>query len=77
VEIISSIRGKMMLEIKKEYIVDEQNRKKAVLLDIEVFEKIEEIMESFGLGKYMEEVEEEEVFNLEDAKEYYSRLKDS
>ncbi len=67
----------MMLEIKKEYIVDEQNRKKAVLLDIEVFEKIEEIMESFGLGKYMEEVEEEEVFNLEDAKEYYSRLKDS
>ncbi|HDG97408.1 MAG TPA: hypothetical protein ENG73_04465 [Desulfobacterales bacterium] len=66
-----------MLEIKKEYIVDEQNRKKAVLLDIEVFEKIEEIMESFGLGKYMEEVEEEEVFNLEDAKEYYSRLKDS
>ncbi len=64
-----------MLEIKKEYIVDEENRKKAVLLDIEVFEKIEEIMESFGLGKYMEELEE--VLNLKDAKEYYTRLKGS
>jgi hypothetical protein len=29
----------MMVEIKRQYIVDEQNRKKAVLLDIEVFEK--------------------------------------
>ena len=67
----------MMLKIKKEYIVDEQNRKKAVLLDIEVFEKIEEIMESFGLGKYMEEAEEDETLSLEEAKEYYSRLKDS
>jgi len=66
---------KLMLEIKKEYIVDEENRKKAVLLDIEVFEKIEEIMESFGLGKYMEELEE--VLNLKDAKEYYTRLKGS
>ena len=64
-----------MQEIKKEYIVDEENRKKAVLLDIEVFEKIEEIMESFGLGKYMEELEE--VLNLKDAKEYYTRLKGS
>jgi hypothetical protein len=31
-------------------------------------------MESFGLGKYMEEVEEEESLSLEDAKQYYSRL---
>ena len=64
-----------MREIKKEYVVTDDNRKKAVLIDIETFEKIEEILENFGLGKYMEEVEDEEVLSSDAAKKYYDALK--
>jgi len=61
-----------MLKIKKEYIITDDNKKKAVLIDIETFKKIEEILEDYGLGKYMEEVEQEETLSIEDAKEYYA-----
>jgi len=64
-----------MLDIKKEYIVTDDNKKKAVLIDIETFEKIEEILESYGLGKYMEEIEDEEVLSIGDARAYYDTLK--
>lgn len=63
-----------MLDIKKEYIVGEDNKKRAVLIDVETFEKIEEILESYGLGKYMEEVEGEEALGVEEAKAYYRSL---
>ena len=49
--------------------------KKAVLIDIETFEKVEELLENYGLGKYMEEVENEEVLTIHDAKSYYNELK--
>ncbi len=64
-----------MLKIKKEYVVTDDNKKKAVLVDIKTFEKIEEILESFGLGKYMEEIEDEEILSVHDAKKHYSTLK--
>ncbi len=64
-----------MLKIKKEYIITDDNQKKAVLIDIETFKKIEEILEDYGLGKYMKEVEEEETLSIEDAKKYYHTLK--
>ena len=64
-----------MLNIKKEYIVNDENKKKSVLIDIETFEKIEDILESYGLSKYMEEVEDEEVLSLNEAKSYYNTLK--
>jgi len=64
-----------MREIKKEYVVTDDNRKRAVLIDIETFEKIEEILESFGLGRYMEEVETEEALSSDIARKYYNTLK--
>ncbi len=64
-----------MLELKKEYVVADNNRKRAVLIDIETFEKVEEILESFGLGKYMEEIEDDEVLSLDHARRYYNTLK--
>ena len=64
-----------MLNIKKEYVVTDDNKKKAVLIDIGTFEKIEEILDSYGLGKYMEEIEDEEVLSLNDAKSHYVNLK--
>jgi RelB Antitoxin alpha helical domain len=42
-----------MGEVKKRYIVDEQNRRIAVQIDIETFEKIEEILENYALVQLM------------------------
>ena len=66
-----------MLRINKEYIVAGDNKRKAVLIDIETFEKIEEILESYGLGKYMEEVDEEDALSISEAKAYYATLEKS
>ena len=64
-----------MFEIKKEYVITDDNKKRAVLIDVETFEKIEEILESYGQGKYMEEIEGEEILSLRDARSYYGTLK--
>ncbi|WP_373526912.1 hypothetical protein [Nostoc sp.] len=49
-----------MLELHKSYVIDENKRPIAVQIPIAEFEKIEEILENYGLVKFMEEVEEEE-----------------
>jgi hypothetical protein len=64
-----------MLAIKKQYIVTDDNKKRAVLIDIDTFNKMEEIIENYGLAKYMGEVKDEENLSLGDAKQYYSTLK--
>ncbi len=63
-----------MLKIKRKYLVDENNKKLAVEIDIKTFSKIEEILENYGLYKFMKETDEEESLDLEEAKKYYSRL---
>jgi hypothetical protein len=60
--------------IKKQYIVDENNKKVGVQLDLKTFEKIEEVMENYALFQMMKENGDEEVLDLEKAKEYYSKL---
>jgi hypothetical protein len=64
-----------MLAIKKEFIVTNDNKKRAVLIDIDTFNKMEEIIENYGLAKYMAEVQNEKDLSLSDAKQYYSTLK--
>jgi hypothetical protein len=44
-----------MLNIRKKYIVDENNNKIAVQLDLDTFEKIEELLEQHSLKKELEE----------------------
>ena len=63
-----------MKTIEKKYIVDEQNRKVAVQLDIETFEKIEEVLENYPLVQLMKENEEDERLSLKEAKAYYKKL---
>ena len=64
-----------MLAIKKEYIVTASKKKKAVLIDIDTFNKMEELLENYGLGKYMDEVKSEETLSLKDAKKHYFAMK--
>lgn len=49
-----------MLEIHKNYILDENQRPIAVQVPIAEFERIEEILENVGLAKLMEETGDEE-----------------
>lgn len=63
-----------MGEVKKKYIVDEQNRRVAVQIDIETFEKIEEILENYALVQLMKENEEDETLDPKQAKAYYQTL---
>jgi hypothetical protein len=63
-----------MESINKRYIVDEQNKKIAVQIPIDTFEKIEEILENHALVQLMKQNENEEVFGVREAKTYYDQL---
>ena len=63
-----------MDEIEKKYILNEQNKKVAVQIDIDTFEKIENILEDHGLFKLMQEDSKKEYLNLNEAKEFYKGL---
>ena len=63
-----------MNTIQKQYIIDEQNRKIAVQIPIQTFEKLEEILENYALVQLMEENQDEDTLNVQDAKSYYDQL---
>jgi len=58
-----------MLEIQKNYVVDENQN------PIAEFEKIEEILEDYFLGKMMEDEEDAEILSKSEAIKYYQGLK--
>lgn len=60
--------------IKKKYIVDENNNKVAVQLDMATYEKLEEVLENYALIQLMKENENEEKLEIREAKEYYKQL---
>lgn len=61
------------MEIKRQYIVNENNQKVAIQIDIATFEKIEAVLENFGLVQLME-ADDSEILSLEDAQQYYATL---
>jgi hypothetical protein len=61
--------------INPNYIVDNQNHKIAVQLDIATYNQITETLENFALYKLMEENNDNETLSLKDAREYYKSLK--
>ena len=63
-----------METIDKKFIVDEDNKKIAVQIPIETFEKIEEVLENYALFQMIKESEGEETLELTEAKAYYDRL---
>jgi hypothetical protein len=56
-----------MLEIHKNYVLDENQKPIAVQIPIAEFEKIEEILEDYALVKLMKEVEGETPLSLDEA----------
>ena len=60
--------------IDRQYIVDENNRKVAVQVPIEIFEKMEELLEDYALVELMKENEGEETLSINEAKAFYEQL---
>jgi uncharacterized protein with ACT and thioredoxin-like domain len=64
----------MATGINRQYIVTDDGRKIRVVLDIETFEKIEDLLENCGLAQYMDEVEKEETLSVNEARQYYAQM---
>ncbi len=62
-----------MLNITEKYIVDKKNKKVAVQIPIETFEKIEEVLEDYALGQYILETNDEKPLTIKEAKKYYGK----
>ena len=62
--------------INPNYIVDNDNHKIAVQIDIATYNKITETLEDFALFKLMEDNKDDDTLSLNDAREYYKALKE-
>jgi len=56
------------MKLAKSYIVDDEGKPKAVVIDYEQFQRMESVLIDYGLGKAMEEVEHDEEVDLDEAK---------
>ena len=63
-----------MTDIPRKYIKDERDRTVAVQLDIDTFEKIEELLENYGLVELMKQTEGTEKHTAAEAKAFYRNL---
>ena len=65
-----------MLEIHKHYVLDETQNPIAVQIPLPEFERIEEVIENYGLAQLIDETQDEERLIGEDAYNRYRALKD-
>jgi hypothetical protein len=60
------------MEIAKSYITDEKGSVKSVVIDFDVFKRIEEALLDQGLAEAMEEVKDESEISAEEMKRILS-----
>jgi len=65
---------KIMLNIHKNIVLDENQNPFAIQIPIDEFEQLEEIIENYGLAKLIDEVKNVELLDIEEAKKYYRSL---
>ncbi len=58
------------MDFKRQYIVDEQDHRVAVQLDIETFQMIEETLENFALFSLMKQTDDEVDLNMNEARTF-------
>ena len=64
-----------MLELHKNIVLDENQKPIAVQIPIEEFERLEEVIENYGLAKLVDEVAGDEQLSVQEAKNLYRSLK--
>jgi len=65
-----------MLKLHKSIVLDEDQKPIAVQIPIEQFERMEEVIENYGLSRLMDEVADDEQLSVEEAKHFYRSLKE-
>jgi hypothetical protein len=64
-----------MQPFPRRYLVDDHHQRIAVQLDIQTFEKIEELLENYALVQFLQQEEDaEELLELTQAQAYYQTL---
>ncbi|MBA4410836.1 MAG: hypothetical protein Q8S54_05950 [Bacteroidota bacterium] len=63
-----------MLEINKTYVTDSKKRLVAVQVDIQTFEKMEQLLEDYALGQFISENDPDDILSVAEAKAYYESL---
>ncbi len=64
-----------MLKLHKNIVLDESQKPSAVQVPIKEFERLEEIMENYGLAKLMDEAKDDKRLSAKEAQKYYQSLK--
>jgi len=64
-----------MLKIHKNILLDESKKPITVQIPIDEFERLEEVIENYGLSKMIDEAKDDKRLSVEEAKEYYQSLK--
>ena len=63
-----------MLEIHKHYVLDENQNPIAVQIPLPEFERLEEVIENYGLAQLIDEAQDEERLTGKDAYNHYRAL---
>ena len=71
----SALGGFDMLELHKNIVLDEDQKPIAVQIPIEEFQRLEEVIENYGLAKLIDEVADDEQVSVHEAKSLYRSLK--
>jgi uncharacterized protein with ACT and thioredoxin-like domain len=62
-----------MLTLAKKFIVNDKNKKIAVQIPIDTYNRIEEVLEDFALGQYILEVKDEKTLTAAEARKFYGK----
>jgi hypothetical protein len=65
------------MELHKNIVFDENQQPVAVQIPIAEFQRLEEILENYGLSKLMDEVSSDEQLSIQEAKAVYRSLKNN
>lgn len=64
-----------MLNLHTNIVLDENQKPIAVQIPIDEFQRLEEVIENYGLSKLIDEVADDEQFTVHEAKSLYQTLK--
>jgi hypothetical protein len=62
-----------MLKISKSVVYNENQKPIAVQIPIEEFERMEEVIENYGLASLMDDVADDDQISVQEARDLYSK----
>jgi RelB Antitoxin alpha helical domain len=66
-----------MLNLHRNIVLDENEKPIAVQIPIDEFQRLEEVIENYGLSKLIDEVADDEPLTVHEARSLYRTMKDN